>query len=382
VACSSFLPGSSNFVEILRFNHDNLARVDSLVRLPHYYPPSRVRWLSQDKLVTTGDYIRLWSADGQLQRLLRHDANPKGVCTPLTSIDVGDGTIASCDIYGILALWDVQTGVRTAAIDLGQPLADVAFGPNRILAVAGERGDLLVMDPRQPERVDALELREKVCGPARMAWSPSGSGLLAVAWQGEQGGLAVYNGDRRETGQLLQSAALPHGAVADLQWSPSAPDYLCCASEGAGVEVWHVGSDQVRDRPCFSWQPRSGEVSTSLALSSRGQQQLITVGTMPAQPTQGGSVSSLWTAALPEFSQASSQPALASNSPSAATGATIRPSDVARGGPAATGAAIAGAGTGLFSSPGISMSAWQPASNFGGLGVARGSGQAPGGLAF
>jgi len=312
LACSSFLPESSNFVDLLSINHDAPQMVRSVGRLPHYYPPSRMRWKSPDLLLTSGDYIRIWNTNGELRRLLRHDENSRGVCSPITSNDVDAGTgLVSCDVYGICALWDVEAGRRTGAIDLNQPLCDVAFGPNGLLAVAGERGDVFVMDPRQPENVDILPLREQVCGPARMAWAPSSgtnAGTLAVAWQGERGGLAIYKWplERDRSGQLLQSASPQCGAVADLKWSeaPGSADYLCCASEGGGVEVWNIGSDAARGGPCFNWQPRSGEVCTSLALSVRRQQQFVTLATMPAQPAPGGSVASLWVAALPEFSQA------------------------------------------------------------------------------
>lgn len=267
---------------------------------------------SSDHLVTSGDYIRIWNVNGEqhkLGKLLRHEANPREVCTPITSVDAaprasGAG-LASCDIYGICALWDVEAGVATAATDLGQPLCDVAFGPGGLLAAAGENGDVFLMDPRQAEKVDVLTVRDRVGGPARMAWSPSASGMLAVAWQGESGGLAVYNGPRKGPGQLLQSANLQCGAVADLQWCPASPEYLCCASEGAGVEVWQIGSQMVREAPCFCWQPRAGEVLTSLALSSRANQQLVMLATMPAHATQGGGVASLWVAGLPEFSKSS-----------------------------------------------------------------------------
>merc|ERR1712194_372770 len=101
-----------------------------------------------------------------------------------------------------------------------------------------------------------------------------------------------------------QSASMQSGVVADLQWCPASPEYLCCASERAGVEVWHVDESMAKGGPRFCWQPRAGEICTALSLTARGQQHFVTLATMPAQPTQGGSVASLWMAGLPEFSQA------------------------------------------------------------------------------
>ncbi|CAK0845261.1 unnamed protein product, partial [Prorocentrum cordatum] len=87
-------------------------------------------------LATSGDCVRIWSSSGELRRLLRHEANPRGVCCPITAIDVDPEAgaapvLASCDVYGTCALWDLETGApRQRPVDLGQALLDVAFGPN------------------------------------------------------------------------------------------------------------------------------------------------------------------------------------------------------------------------------------------------------------
>merc|ERR1712194_708887 len=127
----------------------------------------------------------------------------------------GGANLASCDVYGVCAFWDVEVGKVTSATDLGQPLSDVAFGHGGLLAAAGDKGDVFMMDPRQPQNVDVLTPRERVSGPARMAWAPSSSGLLAVAWQGEKGGLAIYNTIQKGPAKLLQSASMQSGVVAD-----------------------------------------------------------------------------------------------------------------------------------------------------------------------
>eukprot|EP00913_Durusdinium_trenchii_P005414 g5046.t1 len=191
IACSSFIPEAPNFVEVLSASR----------RLPHYYPPTRVRWLCGELLATSGDCLRIWSADGELARLLRHESNPQeprdaacrdardacfSRCTPITSVDSSESpcstatagvqmaslpeSIPSSDVYGVCALWDVETGTMQQAFDLGQPLSDVAFGPNRLLAAAGENGDCFLMDTRQSKDVAVYSPAERVKGPARIAW--------------------------------------------------------------------------------------------------------------------------------------------------------------------------------------------------------------------
>eukprot|EP00747_Dinoflagellata_sp_TGD_P166796 gnl/TRDRNA2_/TRDRNA2_190147_c0_seq1.p1 gnl/TRDRNA2_/TRDRNA2_190147_c0~~gnl/TRDRNA2_/TRDRNA2_190147_c0_seq1.p1 ORF type:complete len:439 (+),score=66.08 gnl/TRDRNA2_/TRDRNA2_190147_c0_seq1:47-1318(+) len=334
LACGSFIPEASNFVDILSIDlaPTGTQVVRSTGRLPHYYPPTKVKWLdagvadgSSSLLLTCGDVIRVWSSNGELRRLLRHDANPQGVCTPITSLDIkadagtaGPGLV-SCDVYGICALWDLERGVIQQALDLGQSLCDVAFGPDRLVVAAGEQGDCFLLDPRQPQDVDVLAPREHLRGPARLAWSSFRPSIFAAAWQAPQeGGIALYStagAQHKSSTQLLQKAT-PQAAVADLQWSPAFPEFLCCAKEDGAVEVWQIPKDfsdaaapnAAARGPCFRWEPSRTDVCTALAAShevSPGKHCLV-LATMPGQ--QGAEAGgSLWIAGLPTGSKGTLQ---------------------------------------------------------------------------
>jgi len=346
-ACSTFSPEATNFVEVLSLSVLQRVERGSQV-LPHYYPPSRVRWLdvagaSDVDLVTSGDYIRLWSSSkSELRHLLRHEANPQGVCTPITSVSPCSQLeqLASCDVYGLCSLWDLKTCSLKAAIDLGQPLYDVALRHTphgELIVAAGERGDLFVIDPRSPQNVDILNVQEHVGGPARIAWAQAtearqAPGLLAVSWQGEQGGLALYDvlstAPRRggAAGKMLrvrrsaqqrssQAGRWPcsTAAVADVQWSPAHPEFLCAAGEDGVVEVWQVpqgasAAAAAPGGPCFQWEPQRGQSCTALALTpellvEKEKRHLLVLASTPAQVADDkplGSRGSLWVANLPE----------------------------------------------------------------------------------
>lgn len=309
VACSSFIPDAANFVEVMTFGFAAPQGIRSSVRLPHYFPCTRVRWMrsgsGKELLATSGDYLRVWSASGELCRLLRHEANPQGVCTPITSVDAAAGSapsgqsLASCDIYGICALWDVETGAMTQALDLGQPLSDVAFGPDGVLAVVGERGDCFMMDPRQPQDVSVFAPRTRVSGPARIAWGAHRPDLFAVSWQGEAGALALYNGMLRQPKQnpvVIKSTS--SAIVSDLCWSHAHPELLACAREDGIVDVWQFpesGLEQAATTPGpgFSWAPRGerGANCTALAMSPEvrpGHHVLVMATMPPGQPGPEG----------------------------------------------------------------------------------------------
>eukprot|EP00931_Biecheleriopsis_adriatica_P066953 TRINITY_DN41172_c0_g1_i1.p1 TRINITY_DN41172_c0_g1~~TRINITY_DN41172_c0_g1_i1.p1 ORF type:complete len:432 (+),score=78.50 TRINITY_DN41172_c0_g1_i1:63-1358(+) len=358
IACSSFIPEASNFVDILSVSLEGKTGVQSSTRLPHYYPPTRVRWVGDDSpelLATSGDCLRVWSASGELCRLLRHDSNPQGRCTPITSVDASQASsassraLASCDIYGVCAVWDAETGQMQQALDLGQPLADVAFGPERLLAVAGDQGDVFLLDLRQPQDVSVFAPQQRVRGPARIAWGAQRADIFAVAWQGEDGALALYDGSMRHpqvTPKVIKSASGTH--TSDLHWSPAYPELLACAQEDGQVQVWQfpeegLESSAAAASPGYSWAPRGRSANcTALAMSPEvkpGSHAMV-VATMPAgQPGPQGQEAaatggSLWIAALPAPNRR--QPAAGGS-----LGTATAPS-VSQAGPQAASGAVGG----------------------------------------
>eukprot|EP00928_Gymnodinium_smaydae_P050176 TRINITY_DN33771_c0_g1_i1.p1 TRINITY_DN33771_c0_g1~~TRINITY_DN33771_c0_g1_i1.p1 ORF type:complete len:413 (-),score=49.91 TRINITY_DN33771_c0_g1_i1:69-1307(-) len=323
LACSSFIVDAPNFVDVMTVDASSAQAVrGSVARLPHPFPATRVRWLTQDLLVTSCDCVRVWSSSGELRTLLQHETNPAGWCTPITSVDgfmaAGKAILASCDVYGIVALWDVERGVKQHAIDLGQPLYDCAFGPEGLLAVAGEQGDCFVIDPREPSKdVSVFSLKQRARGPARIAWG-SRQDLLAIAWQGEAGGLALYGGGARPqrgvSPQLLsQSGVGLASTVADLKWSPAYSDMLCCAKEDGAVEVWQFppGLDcygsAATSGPCFRWSPGGPNAGACTALALSGEvrpgEHVLALATMPTDQQNASKGGSLWLAGLPQPTQ-------------------------------------------------------------------------------
>mmetsp|Transcript_23613 Transcript_23613/g.54994 ORF Transcript_23613/g.54994 Transcript_23613/m.54994 type:complete len:373 (-) Transcript_23613:126-1244(-) len=328
LACSSFCMQAANWVDVFDVDVGTPEVLRQTARLPHYFPATRVRWLEdpsrggQDLVVTSGDALRVWSASGELRSLLPQETNPQGVCTPITSVDARSETgatqLASSDVYGFCSLWDVERGMRLQTTDLGQPLSDVAFGPSRLIAASGDRGECFLIDPRTPEDVAVLEMSgSSVSGPSRIAWPKHRSDAIAVAWQTVESCVALHTGFR-QTRKLSKHRILGRpgfgAAVADLQWSSVYPEFLCCAKEDGVVEMWHVGAadDLVGAealQPAFQWDTGRQEACTALALSGKvaSQHHLLMLATMPKQPPGGAAeVASasagrgkLWIAGLP-----------------------------------------------------------------------------------
>jgi len=324
LACSTHKVREANFVELFSvdFAGANVLQPET-VRLPHYYPATSVRFLdagTTSLVATAGDHVRIWSTRGELQRLLQHErasGGGPGPCTPITGMDASPvGTsgahLATCDVDGVCSLWDVERGAKQHALDLSQPLCDVAFGPNGLLAAAGASGDCFLIDPRSTGNVSVLAPRQRMAGPARIAWGAARPDLFAVSWQGECGGVALYSGwpGRQQVPQLFPAG---RATCADLQWSPAFPELLCCADESGVVEAWQfpdsgLESAALARHPAFRWEAAAGrstgrESCTALALSPEvqpGQHAVILATTPDAEAAAASHASgSLWIAALP-----------------------------------------------------------------------------------
>lgn len=298
-----------NFVDLSTLNLESPQIMTDSAKLPHYFPPTQVRWLntaaSKGIVATSSDYIRIWDVDGKLQKLFHHD-NPRDVCTPITSIAAGKERLASCDVYGILTLWDVEYGKQLHSYDLEQPLCDVAFGPQDSVAAVNNLGACYVIDLRHQDNVGVLNPYQRTVGPARIAWSDQRD-LFAVAWQGQPSNITLYNGkhgqQEPQKPQMLRTLGAP-STVADLEWSPAWPELLCCCKEDGAVELWRLPDDSVSESVKLGdlpqrWVPCSGDVCT--ALTAGGElpdgQSIIVVATMsPHAQNAGGS---LWIARLP-----------------------------------------------------------------------------------
>jgi len=314
LACGSFRMEAENFVDIFEVDTSAQEVVRQTARLPHYFPATRTRWIAAppgagtDLVVTSGDRLRIWSVTGELRSLLAQEANPQGFATPITSTDAsveaGSVELVSVDVYGVCSLWDAERGQRLQALDLGQPLSDVAFGPGRLIVASGDRGHCFVMDPRKPEDAAVLESRScSVSGPSRVVWPRHRHDALAVAWQSGESCIALYTGLRQAGSQVgTQQRILSRtgASVAELQWSSTYPEFLFSCKEDGVAEMWHVGAEDAPDgvhmqAPAYQWNFGREEACTALAVSGK---ETLLVATMSKQAKSNGG--SLWIAGLPQ----------------------------------------------------------------------------------
>jgi WD40 repeat protein len=177
-----------------------------------------------------GQTVAIGSGSGPIVQWDRANGGPLG--EPLTGHTSAEGVAYSPDGLTLasvggddesLRLWDAATGQP-----LGQPLTahgfDVEFSPDgRVLAVAGYPTMISLWDVRSQQSIGELRAGPSDGSYFKLAFSPDGRFIVAVAI----GGLWVWNADTMEPAR----APLPSGGYA-LAFRPDSSTFAYVDSEG------------------------------------------------------------------------------------------------------------------------------------------------------
>jgi len=132
MAIGSYKEEYSNQLQIVQLTKDTTGRgkFRKLCEIDHPYPPTKIMWAPStfsysasqadgavtDLLATTGDYLRLWTLDGNnkadMKAILNNNKHTE-YCAPLTGFDWSEldpSVLATCSIDTTCTIWDVTVG--------------------------------------------------------------------------------------------------------------------------------------------------------------------------------------------------------------------------------------------------------------------------------
>jgi WD40 repeat protein len=177
----------------------------------------------------------------------------------VTAVAFGpDGLLASAGDDGEIRLWDPGTG-DSRAIPIGHrgPATAVAFGPDGLLASAGEDGYILLWDPATDESAGVLV--GHTGGVTGVAFSPEG-GLLASS--GSDGTVRLWDTTKGEMTKVLTGHIGRATAVA----FPAGGRLVTSAGEDGTLRLWGASTWQAT-----TLQPSHRGAVTAVAFASDGR---------------------------------------------------------------------------------------------------------------
>ena len=165
-------------------------------------------------------------------RKLRHRGAVAGV-----HADAANAFVVSGGADGQLKWWDFSSHEALGKLDLGGAVAALAPARSaRLLAVADDRGDVLVLDARPPGDGGGRVLRRFATGPPRaprdLCWGPGASSVFAV-----DGGGALLRYDVA-SGACVDRLAFPEAEATSVSASPTG-EFVATTHVGVrGVALW------------------------------------------------------------------------------------------------------------------------------------------------
>ena len=308
LAVSSFVNAYSNAIHIVQRDSNN-NQIYRLGALDHYYPPTKILFTPReptagvddgrttDTLVTSGDYLRMWSLiDGpppsaennhagshpdqasseedkagernpgadpaaaptvspqsqditvsrSVVHTFKHAPRPgvsEDFCAPVTSFDWSaedPRLVAACSIDTTVSLWDLETQLVTVhLIAHDKEVFDVAFqskGSN-VFATCGADGSVRVFDIRRMDHCTVVYENPHLTLPMmRVEWNRQDPNYLA-AITAESSDVVVF--DFRYP--AMSEARLRGGHTGPLNsfaWAPHSSSNLCTAGEDNRAVIW------------------------------------------------------------------------------------------------------------------------------------------------
>lgn len=247
LAISSFKEELTNELQVVGYNEekDCFQQQSTVV---HHYPATKLMWAPQKAqkslLATTAEYLRIWSADPdlQLETCLMNNKNAE-YCAPLTSFDWSDddpSIIGTSSIDTTCTIWDInKQQVTTQLIAHDKEVYDMAFGTSKnIFASVGADGSVRTFDLRKLEHSTIIYE------------SPDFSPLLRIGWNKQDDNyLAVVSMDSPKV--TIIDKRVPSLPAAEIQghnsasvnciaWAPHSSCHICTAGDDRQALIWDL----------------------------------------------------------------------------------------------------------------------------------------------
>lgn len=233
------------------------------------FPATKVGWEPRasgpaTKLITTGDYLRLWdySPDGKLQQksaLLNKSKSE--IMPPLTSFDwnkADPSLVITSSIDTTCTIWDINTSsAKTQLIAHDSEVYDVSFvaGSVEIFASVGADGSVRVFDLRSLDHSTIIYEPSNPLPLVRLATSPYDRHIMAtIAHDSDK----IHILDIRSPGIPVTVLQGHFSTVNAIAWAPpnarklshqSSRHLIASAGDDYNANIWDLSSPDTASTP-------------------------------------------------------------------------------------------------------------------------------------
>lgn len=282
-ATSSFIQNDHNQIQVFRLDPETQT-IESTASIKHLlYPPTKIlfapsssgkddeRNSTTDRLASTGDVLRLWKIDSDvdsamtLEALFSTSSSTTGSCesststtttsAPLTSADwnvLSPNLIGTSSVDTTCTIWDINhntSSPKTQLIAHDAEVYDLAFNPAHAhtFASVGAEGSLRVFDLRSLDSSTILYETSTVANVRRhkqllrLAWNPFDANIIATIQASSPTVILI---DVRVPS--IPVAEITHDMTAKhvhaMAWSPDTPNCLCTVGDDRQARVWNTAT--------------------------------------------------------------------------------------------------------------------------------------------
>lgn len=274
LAVGSFKEEYSNQVHIIELerNDDGDGDFKLISQFDHPYPATKIMWspssfTDNEILATTGDYLRLWSAnsDGhscELKTVLNNNRHQE-YCAPLTSFDWNDtdpSLLGVCSVDTTCTIWDVNKCTpKTQLIAHDKEVYDISFSSGaHVFGTVGADGSLRIFDLRSLEHSTILYETADQSPLLRVTWNRLNENLIATSNAKDSKTMII---DVRLPSVPCYELSAHHSAVNGIAWAPHSANHICTCSDDHDALIWELGqAPRNVDEPMLSYTAE-GEIN-------------------------------------------------------------------------------------------------------------------------
>jgi len=251
LAVGSFKEAFTNKVDVVQLN-PTTGLFEVKASFDHAYPATKIMWIPDkvgnkpDLMATTGDFLRVWKVSESTvenKSLLNNNKNSE-FCAPLTSFDWNDtdpSIVGTSSIDTTCTIWSIEREQAiTQLIAHDKEVYDIAFAKGTdVFASVGADGSVRMFDLRSLQHSTIIYETPDLAPLLRLSWNKQDPNYLATMMT--DSAKAIILDIRLPSAPVAELAG--HGSCLNaIAWAPHSTCHICTAGDDRQALIWDLSS--------------------------------------------------------------------------------------------------------------------------------------------